>query len=242
MGYYTLYCRRGMVDIYATQVVFQKWRWCPLGLSSTRGYFHLYPRLKHHLCFSSSCATASNPAGQGSVKAGTHGVPWGGRMRPGLDGAQAGLPCAPPRRKKNAAATGRGRGGSRSPVVRHTAHSQRPLDQQRSAATDGGRGGAQPPHGTPAHASPSRHERAPSPCTRSACDRGPPGETSGRPQQRSAGSTAGRPTRQRATPCRPQGDVVLATDLVLAAPGCLKLRDGCWVCGLERVAGDGTVP
>ena len=84
-------------------------------------------------------------------------------MRPGLDGAQAGLPCAPPRRKKNAAATGRGRGGSRSPVVRHTAHSKRPLDQQRSVATDGGRGGASPPHGTLAHASPSRHERAPSP-------------------------------------------------------------------------------
>ena len=84
-------------------------------------------------------------------------------MRPGLDGAQAGLPCAPPRRKKNAAATGRGRGGSRSPVVRHTAQSKRPLDQQRSAATYGGRGGAQPPHGTPAHASPSRHERAPYP-------------------------------------------------------------------------------
>jgi hypothetical protein len=93
---------------------------------------------------------------QGSVKAGTHGVPWGGRWRPGLDGAQAGLPCAPPRRKKNAAATGRGRGGSRYPVVRHTAQSKRPLDQQRSAATCGGRGGAQPPHGTRATGTTSR--------------------------------------------------------------------------------------
>ena len=41
--------------------------------------------------------------------------------------------------------------------------SKRPIEQHRSAATCGGRGGAQPPHCTPAHASPSRHERAPYP-------------------------------------------------------------------------------
>jgi hypothetical protein len=29
---------------------------------------------------------------------------------------------------------------------------------------------------------------------------------------------------------------VLATDLVLAAPGCLTLRDWCWVCGLGESA------
>jgi hypothetical protein len=60
-----------------------------------------------------------------------------------------------------------------------------------------------------------------------------------RQPQRSTGGPAGRATRQRATPCRPQGDVVPATDSVLAAPGCLTLRDWCWVCGLERVAGNG---
>ncbi len=50
-----------------------------------------------------------------------------------------------------------------------------------------------------------------------------------RQPQRSAGGPAGRPTRQRSTPCRLQGDVVPATDPVLAAPGCLKLSDWCWV-------------
>ena len=164
-------------------------------------------------------------------------------MRPGLDGAQAGLPCAPPRRKKNAAATGRGRGGSRYPVVRYTAQSKRPLDQQRSAATCGGRGGAQPPHGTPAHASPSRHEHAPSPlhAQRLLQMSTRVDVRAERQPQRSAGGMAGRSTRQRATPCRPPGDVVLATDPVLAAPGCLTLSDWCWVCGLERGAGDGSV-
>src|SRR5262249_4234410 len=196
-----------------------------------------------HLCFSSSYATASNPAVQGSVKAGPHGVPWGGRVRPGLDGAQAGLPCAPPRRKKNAAATGRGRGGSRDPVEAHTAHTKKTLDPQRSAATCGGRGGAQPPHCTPAHTSPSRHEHAPSPlhAQRLLQMSTRVDVRAERQPQRSAGGTASRPTRQRSTPCRPQGDVVPAIDSVLAAPGCLKLSDWCWVCGLERVAGDGSV-
>jgi hypothetical protein len=71
-------------------------------------------------------------------------------------------------------------------------------------------------------------------CTRSACERGPPGETSYRPLRHASGgchpagavrlargappragrggSPAGRPTRQRSTPCRPQGDGMPATE------------------------------
>src|SRR5262249_55185392 len=103
------------------------------------------------------CAPASNPAVQGSVKAGTHGVPWGGRLRPGLAGAQAGLPCAPPRREKNAAATGRGRGGSRYPVVRHTA---RPEKNHRTTPGRSALGGVGGRVATTLHASPRQSLQA----------------------------------------------------------------------------------
>src|SRR2546422_9451549 len=45
-------------------VVFQKWRWCLLRHGATRSYFHLYPRLKHHLRMDTNSAWAGLASGR----------------------------------------------------------------------------------------------------------------------------------------------------------------------------------
>jgi hypothetical protein len=71
----------------------------------------------------------------------------------------------------------RGR-STRPPLVhgRTQPSSKRPIDLPRSAATCEGGGGTVPPHCPPAHAraASGTSVRLLSPCTRSACDRGPP--------------------------------------------------------------------
>ena len=61
-------------------------------------------------------------------------------------------------------------------VSRTQPSSKRPIDLPRSAATCEGGGGTVPPHCPPAHAraASGTSVRLLSPCTRSACDRGPP--------------------------------------------------------------------
>jgi hypothetical protein len=210
-------------------------------------------RLLRHFSFSSSFPRLFNPGGQGHVKgARAHraqrGLPltWPRRDYIALSEEEEKR-----RSNRQPLAAARGRTGEQNarqppqqdrwlplrehwPCWRHGSTqpgSKRPIEQHRSAATCGGRGGAQPPHGTPAHPSPSRHEHAPSPLhAQRLLQMSTRGDVRAeRHPQRSAGGTAGRPTRQRATRCRRQGDVVLATDPVLAAPGCLTLRDWCWV-------------
>jgi hypothetical protein len=71
----------------------------------------------------------------------------------------------------------RGRSTRPPPVPGSTQpSSKRPFDLQRSAATGEGCGGTLPPRCTPAHAraSSGTSVRLLSPCTHSACDRGPP--------------------------------------------------------------------
>ena len=142
-------------------------------------------RLLRHLCFSSSFPRLFNPGGQGHVKGARAHRAQRGRPLTWPRRDYLALPEEEEKRRSNrqplAAARGRtGEQHSRQPPQqdrwlplrehwpcwRHGSTqpgSKRPIEQHRSAATCGGRGGASPPHGTPAHASPSRPERAPYP-------------------------------------------------------------------------------
>src|SRR6266851_577453 len=152
-------------------------------------------RLLRHFSFSSSFLRGPNPGGPGHVKGALahraqRGLPWTWPRRdyiahpeeeekaPQQSAAACG--CQGPATAMVPAVTAGGEGKEHAPATGARQYTARPVKDRStypgSAATHEGCGGTLPPHYPPAHAraASGTSVRLLSPCTHSACDRGPP--------------------------------------------------------------------